>query len=102
MGCQCFCHMTTRKCVCVFVCVYFPPKSTIVQSNGEEQNTEQIHQEFDRVALKPWGLKNGAKGEKKHSCEVKPALFFFWFHWIQTLAHGCESEDSAHAGRMFQ
>lgn len=40
--------------------------------------------------LKSWGfgeLKNGAKGEKKHSCEVIPALVFS-FHWIEEYAHG--------------
>lgn len=39
----------------------------------------QIYEEFDWWIIKSWGfgeLKNGAKGEEKHSCEAIPALCF--------------------------
>lgn len=43
-------------------------------------------------------LKNGGKGEKKHSCEVTPSLFFS-LRWMQKNAHECESEESGVAGK---
>lgn len=86
--------------------VYFPPKCTIAQSNGDFclfsivfqcwggkncKTLEKYTRNLIDGRLKSWGfgeLKNGAKGEKKHSCELIPALLFS-FHWSQKYAHKC-------------
>lgn len=48
-------------------------------------------------------LKNGVKGERKHSCEAIPAQFFFPFHWIQKYAHKCVClHDSGVTGNRVQ
>lgn len=88
------------------VVVYFPPKCTVVHSNGdfclfsivfqcwEGKNSKTLNKYTRNLIdgiLKSWGfgeLKNGAKGEKKHSCEVIPARFCS-LHWIQNYAHKC-------------